>query len=149
MPKGKFPVPRKKAVRDLSKYEIIVHLAKSHRVKPEQILTMTPKDLAAFVDDTTKDLTIRYLNKNKTRMARFDLAFPGLKGKMGKLALITGIDKYLKKKGMTRLDIFWPKRDKNYTRRNLVQVGSDTLEVKSALERLQTLVPEKKTRTKK
>lgn len=149
MAKGKAPVNRKKAVRDQTKYEIIVHLAKNQRVKPEHILSMTPKELAGFVDDGCKDLMIRYINRTRERMAKNDLAFPGLKGRMSKLALITGVDKYLKKKGMTRLDIFWPMRSKGYTRRNLVQIGSDTLEVKSALERLQTLVPQKMKRTRK
>lgn len=147
--KNKPPVPRKKGKRDMTKYELIVHLAKNQRVKPEHIITMTPKELAAFVDDGCKDMMIRYVNKGRERMAKFDLAFPGLKGRMSKLALITGVDKYLKKHGMTRLDIFWPKRDKGYTRRNIVQVGADALEVRTALERLQTLVPQKTKRARK
>jgi hypothetical protein len=68
---------------------------------------------------------------------------------MSKLALITGVDKFLKKAGLTRLDIFWPMRSKSYTRRNIVQVGADALEVRTALERLQTLVPAKAKRPKK
>ncbi len=147
--KEKIPVNRKKGRRDQTKYELIVHLAKNHRVKPEQILQMTPKELAGFVDDGSKDMIIRYLNKNRERMAKFDLAFPGLKGKMSKLALITGVDKFLKKKGQTRVDIYWPMRGTGYTRRNLVQVGADSLEVKTALERLQTLCPPKEKRARK
>lgn len=132
---------RKKAVRDTSKYELIVHLAKVQRVKPEGILKMTPKELAELVDDSCREVAIRYLNKNRKRMALHDLAFPGIKGQMGKLALVTGVDKFLAKKGMKRADIFWPSRGGAYTRRNIVQVNADIVEVRKTLERLHEVVP--------
>lgn len=147
--KQKTTAPRKKAVRDTSKYELIFHLAKVQRVKPEQILTMTPQALAGYVDDDCRDTVIRYLNKNRKRMAKHDLAFPGLNGQMSKLALVTGIDKFLAKRKLTRADIFWPMRSKNYTRRNIVQTNADSLEVKTALENLQALVPPAKAKKAK
>lgn len=140
---------RKKAVRDTSKYQLIVHLAKEQRVKPEGILKMTPKELAGMIDDSCREIAIRYLNKNRKRMAAYDLAFPGMKGPMGRLALVTGVDKHLAKSGKTRADIFWPVRGRNYTRRNIVQVNADVLEIRKTLERLQEMVPQPKAKAGK